>query len=144
MTEITAQNARSAPRYILDPVAFALAMVGGPVLIGLLGAPLLLIPSFAVIIGGIPYLVIGTPVLALYLRHNPPQPGKIALLAFLADAAVLLLVSIVASNSGDPSDTELATLALACGLVFAPLWGATTAVLYRRLRHPIYTHPCPL
>ena len=146
MTEITDKKGgrRPADRFIVDPVAFALSMVAGPVFVGLLGAPLLLVPSFAVVFGGVPYLLFGTPALLIYLRFRSPSCGEIALLAFLVNILLFALVALVAAQVHPLRYDDFLFFMFGFGCVFAPIWGATTAWLYRRWRRPFYVRSHPL
>ena len=74
MTEITAKYdgifwraARPGPRYLIDPVAFFIALFGAPLLVALLGFWAFFIPIFALVFGGPIYLLLATPALLIHL-----------------------------------------------------------------------------
>lgn len=147
MTEITAHR-RSLllpePRPIrnlIDPVAFVLAMVGGPILVTLLSFWVVFIPVVALIMGGPLFLLIGTPVLLWHLSYHPPMIDRISLLAFLTvlfASAPILPIALLWRN-----DQLLSLLMLfgGFGLIFAPVWGMATGWIYVRLRRDFYSHP---
>lgn len=142
MTEITAPKRKSLSRsrFAIDPVAFALAMVGGPVLTGFAGAPLLLIPSVATLLGGPIYLLVGVPILLLVLRYRDLSPIEFGGLALVANLTLLGLFW-AHSMSAPYAKSENQIAVLVCGLVFAPSWGLVTGMLYNRLRKPFFAQP---
>ncbi|KIC11892.1 hypothetical protein RA19_04460 [Leisingera sp. ANG-M1] len=141
MTEITARTGSPlykdvrTSRHLVDPVAFALAMAGGPLTTGLFGAPLL-IPPFAAIFGGPLYLVIGVPVMLNYMRRHRPAPGKWAQLAFLTHLVIFTPILLLALATDGNIDGPSAFLLF--GSVFAPIWGAVSGLLYRRFERDFY------
>lgn len=147
MTEITADTVsflmpRPRPTtYLIDPVAFCLAVIGGPALVALLGFWVLFIPVFALVFGGPLYLAIGVPVLLIYLSRHQATIDGISFLAFLSFATFALPAMGVIYLIG--MEREFATfLALVgFGLIFAPLWGMATGWIYLRLRRDFYAHP---
>ncbi len=131
-------------RYPIDPVAFFLAMVAGPLLIALLGFPLLLIPVFALVIGGPLYLAIGIPVLLVTLSRNRASArlfGWTALLTFTVVLGAVALVVALAPAHAFASDMSGAVILSLFGFVFAPLWGSTSGWLYTCWRRDFYSHP---
>ena len=134
--------ARAAqPSYIIDPVAFFVALIGGPLLVTAISFWLAFVPVFALGFGGPFYLLIGTPVLLWYLRRNKGDTDAIIGLAFLANLAIFALGSAATAMSGD-QDMLGATLFFAgFGMIFAPAWGWGFGFLYNRLRREFYTHP---
>ena len=71
MTEIC-EMGNTQNRYLIDPTAFFAALILAPLLVALLGFWIVLIPVVAVILGGLPYLLVGGPLLANALRKNKP------------------------------------------------------------------------
>jgi hypothetical protein len=141
MTEITAitnllHPKTTAPRQLIDPTAFTLAMVGGPLLVGVLGAPALLIPSFAALFGGPIYLAVGTPVTLFYMRRNPITPDTWAWLAFVTHIALFLPISLIAVLTN--GNFEGSSMFLWFGAIFAPLWGAVSGVVYKKFERDFY------
>ena len=147
MTEMTGKS----PRYIIDPVAFVAALVGGPLLFTAATFWLALIPVAALAVGAIPYLVVGVPVLLVHLRHPPAEVERIAttaLHAFLGLWAVV--VCAVALNMHSYADLGglgvFAGITLVFGAVFSLCWGACFGWLYRALARDFYTqtvsHSC--
>lgn len=116
-----------------DVIAFVGALVLAPIAVTALSF-LLVIPLFALVLGGPIYLIIGTPVLLWMVGRYPPKAWRFALAGFLANLALCALV--FAADRFIPSLAETSfgeNLYLALwGLVFAPIWAAAFALLYRR------------
>lgn len=130
-----------AERYLVDPVAFVLAMFGGPVLVTVLSFWLVGIPVAALILGGPLFLIIGTPVLLWHLVRHTPEVSMISLLALISVGTLFVVTAILAALF---ADYELVSVAVWYGLfggIFAPLWGAMTGWIYIRLRREVYFHP---
>ncbi|MGR3622682.1 hypothetical protein [Pseudophaeobacter sp.] len=141
MTEITAKSyilfpKTAAPTQLMDPVAFALAIVGGPLVVATIGAPLFAIPVMAVVFGGPLYLLIGIPVLLVDMRRNPVTSGRWARLAFasfiLLGLPMLFFTALIDKSLSVPG------FFLIFGSVFAPLWGAVIGYIYGRLERDFY------
>lgn len=144
MTEITENTAN--PRYIIDPVAFFGALVGGPILFTAATFWILYIPVFALAVGGIPYLLVGAPVLLIHLRYRPAQVGGIAWLAFLSFAAAWVAVTLVLllANPDELGGTfAFSVIVLAFGTFFSTCWGASFGWLYTALARDFYTAATP-
>ena len=140
MTEICEISAPQN-RYPVDPVAFFAALVLAPLLVALLGF-WLLIPVFAVVLGGLPYLLAGGPLLANGLRYNEPSFYAFAGIGLLANMATPFLVFLFYMVNSQPVDAlNAAVIYFAFGLIFAPLWSGVFAVLYRKFRRQFYSHP---
>jgi|3_EtaG_2_1085321.scaffolds.fasta_scaffold160695_1 hypothetical protein len=145
MTEITgnfASTRTAGPHHVIDPVAFFLALIGGPVLVTAISF-WLVVPVFALIIGGPLYLAVGTPVLLWRLQREVHDIFELAVLAMKAvgilTLGATLYLCLTAQEGQIPS---LLTMAL-FALVFAALWTATFGWLYRRLCRDFFTHPIP-
>jgi len=130
-------------RYIINPVAFCLALVGGPLICTALTF-WILIPIFALVLGGPVYLVVGTPVLIWYLRRNDGEPGDLAFLAFMVMAALLVLFVGFgfATSNNDILDGGLVLAAF--DLIFAPVWALFFGSIYRRYRRDFFAKPRPI
>lgn len=129
------------PRYTVDPVAFFLALIGGPLMFTLLTFWLLFIPVFALWIGGPLYLLIGVPMLLHHLGRHPCVPGDIAQLAMYG---VLLILPLSALGALAFQSIEILSGGIgmaAFGLMIAPGWGYFFAVIYKRLCRDFYAHP---
>ena len=122
------------PKLSLVPVAektpvarvrFALSLIGAPILVGLLGTPLLLIPPFAVLFGGVPYLLSAGPAFWIALRHGVTEWFKFALIALILNLIVTPVFALLIELNGD-----LAMFMVLFGMVFAPVWGAVFGWLY--------------
>ncbi|WP_299412757.1 hypothetical protein [uncultured Sulfitobacter sp.] len=129
------------PRYIIDPVAFFVALVGGPVLFTAASFWALFIPVFALALGGPVYLVIGTPLLLWYLRHHDGEPHDLAWLAFRVMVLALLLVATLAAITGDEDLFGLGMAYTGFGMIFAPAWAYFFGTLYHCLRRDFFAIP---
>lgn len=141
MTEITASSCilfpkATAPTQLVDPVAFALAIVGGPLAVATIGAPLLAIPVMAVVFGGPLYLLIGIPVLLVDMRRNPVTSGRWAMLAFTS--FILLCQPMYFFTALTDTNQSIPGFFLIFGSVFAPIWGAVSGYIYGRFERDFY------
>ncbi len=130
-------------RYIIDPVAFCLALVGGPLLFTAASFWAFFIPVFALMFGGPVYLVIGTPVLLWYLRRNDGDPSDLAFIAFMSMAIALLLAALAGAMSGDEQIIGLGLGYFGFGMIFAPAWAYFFGSIYRRYRRDFFAKPRP-
>ncbi len=132
------------PRYNIDPVAFVLAMIGGPLMFTLASFWLLLIPVGALIFGTLPYLVLGTPVLLIYLSRHPAKPWQLAILALLTLFCLSIGLSVGAMINRNNTTVDIALITLIFGSLFAPSWAACTGLIYNKLCRDLYAHPIPV
>ena len=123
---------------MIDPVAFFAALVAAPLLVTLLTFWIILVPVLALAFGGLVYLAMSVPVLLWWLGRHDAETGPIAWLAFgsnlLFSAGIYLYMLLAGVSQPEP----LALLYLVFGSVFAPLWAAVFARLYRRWRRPFF------
>ncbi|MEL0438245.1 hypothetical protein [Phycobacter sp. K97] len=143
MTEITDDVKNTEPevvakRHLVDPVAFFIAMIAGPGVIGLLGWSTLFIQA-ATLLGGPVYLVVGIPVMLVYMRRHRVAPYDWVWLALLAHVAVFLPLTLLGAASG--GRTGGLEIFLIFGCFFAPLWGGISGVLYAALERDFYKQP---
>jgi len=126
--------------YLIDPVAFFLALFGAPLLVAALGF-WAIIPVFAVPFGAPFYLIIGTPLILRSLSRRPPKAGQFAAMAFIANFATPLLywAYAIVFHTGDTP--ESAMIFFGFGAMFAPLWGGGFAMIYRLLQRDFYKTP---
>lgn len=140
---MTANDERPVP---LDPVAFALAFVGGPILASLaIASPGVLafaaegffvfplVAGAALVIGGPAYVALGLPVLLIGAHYQPLTVNRV--IGWSLYACLALIVLALLSSLVEPDLIGLISLPL-IGTVFAPLWGWSFASLYRRLARP--------
>jgi len=147
MKKIGMPNIAQAPasnRYIIDPVAFFLALICAPLMVALLGFWVIGIPVFALYFGGPAYLALGTPILLIYLRRAVGTPKGAAALAFCTVAVGLAALLIALSATSARSNIEIVAILGGFGLVIGPLWGLTFGYLYDRWRTPLSRRPLPL
>jgi hypothetical protein len=120
----------------LNPVAFAFAMVGGPLIVTLCTIWIMFIPGFALLIGGIPYLVIGTPLALLMALTGPVTAGRAALWGGMTILCIAVPTAVV-SGLMSSKDEAIGVLgmALVCA-IFATLWAATSGWIYSGMTTP--------
>jgi hypothetical protein len=132
-----------SPRYIIDPVAFFIALIGGPLVFTLATFWILFIPVFALVYGVVPYLVLGIPVLLFYLSRNPARPSSLAgigLLTLFSAAALLALGAVLTNNQ---NGLGFIAFYVGFGIFFAPAWAASFGWVYGKLCRDFYAHPVP-
>ncbi|MDE4174831.1 hypothetical protein PXK01_11740 [Phaeobacter sp. PT47_59] len=140
MTEITASQKtpfplKAANRHLVDPVAFFIAMIGGPLLLGIAGLPTIIAP-FATVMGGPVYLIVGIPVMLVYMAQHRVTPYDWAWLAFVTHLAVFLPIFLIAVLT--KGNVDGSSIYLIFGCFFAPVWGCISGVLYARLERDFY------
>ena len=117
-------------RYRVDPLAFFVALIGAPLLVTALTFWAYLIPVFALIFGAVPYLLLGTPALLVFLPRYGSGALKIALLAFCVMGAALAVVALLFAAFPANQDLQFILQLGSFGLIFAPLWGAAFGWIY--------------
>lgn len=125
-----------SPRFLVDPVAFFVALVLAPLIVGIILSPIYLVSIIAIGFGGLQYLLIGGPILFLTLTYAEPHAGRLALLAFIVNLAVSWPVAFLF-----PDPETIVALFAFFGSIFAPLWAAAFAKLYRNFRRELYSQP---
>lgn len=124
----------------LDPIAFVGALIAAPVLVALLGFWAVLIPVFALIMGGPIYLAVGAPVLLAMVTRVPLRGEVYACVAFIAQSVLVGTVAIYAALFPEANAGAWVFFAV-WGLVFAPIWAGVFALLYRRWHRPARLFP---
>lgn len=132
-----------APRYAVDPVAFARALIGAPLLIAVLGMWVAGIPVFALILGGPIYLIVGTPILLIYLHFKPGTPGGAGQLAIFTALIGSMITVLVLAAAGDVDILPTVGLLSLFAAAFALMWGVTFGKLYNRWRSDASRQPLP-
>lgn len=128
-------------RYIIDPVAFFAALIGGPLIFTALTFAIFLIPVAALFFGGPVYLVIGTPLLLWYLRGNDGDPSALAVLAFKVMFFALILVAVIAAITGDETVFGVGLWFTGFGMIFGPAWAYFFGLVYQKLRRDFFAKP---
>ncbi|MGJ8615316.1 MAG: hypothetical protein ACSHWS_00660 [Sulfitobacter sp.] len=141
LADFLARPRKLGPRYIIDPVAFFLALIGGPLLFTLATFWMLFIPVMALGLGGFPYLIFGTPVLLIYLSRHPAKPLQLAGLALLTLFCLSICLSIGAAILQDEAVFALIPFILIFGAIFASAWAASFGWVYNKLCRDFYTQP---
>ncbi|MFL4470247.1 hypothetical protein ACERZ8_10305 [Tateyamaria armeniaca] len=130
-------------RYAIDPIAFFFALICAPLLVALMFFWVAGIPVFALILGGPFYLVLGTPILLiyLYLRQGTPE-GAAGLAALTVAIATPLYIGFMWFEASwfDPGGLVFLSGA---GVVHAAAWGLTFGKLYNRWRSDVSRRPLP-
>lgn len=129
------------PRYIIDPVAFFAALIGGPLLFTGLTFAAFFVPIAALIFGGPMYLIIGTPLLLWYLRSNDGDPNALALLAFKVMAFSLMLVALIAAVTSDKQVFGVGLWFTGFGMIFGPAWAYFFGLVYQYMRRDFFAKP---
>lgn len=112
--------------------AFFLALIGAPLVTAAGGFWLFLVPVFAVPFGAAAWLVLGTPTLMWFLSRHPNSTAYIPAVALAGHLLSLCAYGALSRLSG--ADVLPATQVYGIlGALFAPLWGAAFAMLYRKL-----------
>ena len=114
---------RSRPPASPNTIRLFAALVVGPILFTV-ATFYLVVPIFALVMGGPLYLGLGFPVLLVTLRHAPPHYETFL---FSAVATVVCLALVV--STWDPA---LVGDMVGFSLAFAALWSMTSCALYRR------------
>lgn len=148
MTETTENFVTKPPpvprvRYIIDPVAFFVALIGAPLVVAAAGFWAAFVPVIAVAFGGPVYLIVGLPVLLFWLSRRPADSGEIAGLALASLAAGLAITALIGLALGSKDVTGVLAFFGGFGVVFAPLWGACFGWLYNLMCRDFYLHPIP-
>jgi len=146
MTETTAKFSilmprPPAPRYVIDPVAFFAALIGGPLMITALTFWIVGIPVAALILGGPVYLVVGTPLLLWHLRRNVGKGDDIAVLALVSVAVPCGAHALLGAFLDEGEFIGIAAFFGFFGIIFAPAWAGGFAFIYNRLRSDFSRRP---
>lgn len=128
-------------RYIIDPVAFFAALIGGPLIFTALTFAAFFIPVAALLFGGPMYLIVGTPLLLWYLRSNDGDPDALALLAFKVMVFAFILVLCIAALTGEEGLFGVGMWFTGFGMIFGPAWAYSFGRVYRYLRRDFFAKP---
>ena len=123
---------------LIDPVAFFVALFGGPILVTLAGFWVAFIPVAALYIGAVPYLVLGTPLLLIYLPRYSKLANNIGVFAMTVSALAALPFSAVLAVWNGPDIIGVLVFFVAFALIFALLWGSAFGWIYNKLERPFY------
>jgi hypothetical protein len=132
-----------ALRHPVDPVAFIVALIGAPLLVAALGFWMLLIPVAAVLYGGIPYLLIGGPMLFLSLQRYEATTTTFEKIGYYAMTLTLVAFPVFGLVFGmtwiDIGSFNLYLVPF--GYLFAPIWCQVFGNLYIRFRREPHVTP---
>lgn len=123
------------PRCSVSPSAFVGALILAPIVVTALTF-WTVIGFFALFLGAIPYLLVGTPVLLWAVGHVHPEFSNYAKLGLISNiAAGLAYIAVFSSSVGIETAMEQAGFLFGFGLIFAPLYAGAFGSLYARF-HP--------
>jgi hypothetical protein len=117
----------------IHPIAFVFSLILAPIMVAALFFWVALIPVFALILGAIPYLIFGGPVLLWMVTHTRITflgcafGGLFAQALFVISAAIGLKIGLATGLT--PNENTLQFLAL-WGIPFSAAWCGTFAMLY--------------
>lgn len=120
---------------ILDPIAFAVALILAPITVTALTC-WLWIPIFALFYGALPYLAFGGPVFMWMVTRFPTRFVTFALGGLLGHALFVGCFALwAAANPG--RDADMLGFYALWGIPFAMLWGGAFALFYRGFYRPL-------
>lgn len=117
------------PRQTIHLPGFFLSLVWAPLFVTLVTC-WLIVPVFALVLGGPLYLALGTPALLWLLSRRRYSAGEIACFAFAVHLLACLLALAFALATQDDNLRRLAATYLMFGALFAPLWGLAFGWFY--------------
>jgi hypothetical protein len=115
---------------VLDPIAFAGALVLAPLLIAALFFWIFLIPVAALFFGTIPYLVFATPVLLWMVTRYPVKKTLFSVGGLFAHFLFVICL-VLWQQVGERVPPEMTAFLALWGVPFAAAWCAAFAGLYR-------------
>lgn len=128
MTEIPEKYIN--PRYAVHPTAFFLALIGAPLVVTL-ATFWTVIGLFALPLGIIPYLVIGTPILLWAVGRVEPGFWRYAFLGFAGNMVMAVIgIVVLTPPFGSSANQETFIFMTGFGMIFAPLYAGTFGALY--------------
>ncbi|MCU0800862.1 MAG: hypothetical protein MUD11_03655 [Rhodobacteraceae bacterium] len=114
----------------LHIVAFVLAMPGGPLLVTALTFWMAYIPVYAVLIGGLPYLVIGTPMALLMALWGPVTVERALQWSGLTILCLTAATALVVLAIGGGEGLGLVLIVGLVSAIFGMGWAAASGWLY--------------
>ncbi len=91
------------------------------------------LPAVTMIAGSVPYLILGAPIIWHHAKRAYPNKRTLAKAGAVTNLCLTIVIGVGALILA-PEDTGGAVaLFLFVGTPFAALWGATVAVVYKRL-----------
>ncbi len=117
-------------RHRIDFGAFFYALIIAPISVAVLGFWILLIPVMALIIGGLPYLVIGGPIMAIFLQYQKPTIAGFALLGAAGNIAAYAVARMALSAGYITTYASQIDFVFKWGMIFSPIWTGVFAYIY--------------
>ena len=142
MTEKTAIKkilgvGKPGPRYLIDPRAFIVALIGSPILVTVL-LFWLFVPIFALALGGPVYILLATPVMLWWLGRHRPGFWAPAVLGLLSNLAVVGGMYLAILTGFAEELNSFAGFYLIFGSIFAPIWAGVFGILYQAMPRPAF------
>ncbi|SLN53788.1 hypothetical protein [Pseudooctadecabacter jejudonensis] len=125
---------------MVDPTAFFLAVIGAPLLVTL-ATFWLVVPPFALVMGGPVYLIFAIPVLLWDIPRHEPTFARLAWLGFGAAMVVAALMALFGRILPASGLDQAAALYAIMGAIIGPLWGGFAAPLYLKFRRASCAQP---
>lgn len=141
ISELFLWPSQTPAKTLVDPWAFAVALIAGPLIPGILGAPLFLVPTVGVFLGGLPYLIIGAPILWAMIRRGRDHFARMGFLLNAIGGAFVVAAYFLLTWLSQDMDRALDTLVPAAmlwalAMVHGALWCSIFGQIYARLRNP--------
>ena len=127
---MTEKIVNSDVRYAVPAIAFVASLIAAPLLVTALTF-WAIVPIYALIIGGPLFVVIGGPVLWVYLRHFEPRYLPIMLIAVAVQMPTAAILGLFAVIVGENNLAQSFPMLVPIACLFAALWSATFTALYR-------------
>lgn len=132
-------------RHPIDWWAFGLGMVATPLLIGVLGLPLV-VPTIAVILGLPAQLLLGGPAAWWAITRGgwsgaKPGYGTLVLWSLIANCGVIPVGLLLTLAPGNSEVGEILFPYFACGLIVAPIEALLFTAIYRATMRPVAELP---
>lgn len=128
-------------RYLVDPVAFSVALIGGPLFVTAVSFWLLFIPVLALIIGGPFYVLVGGPMVLAHLHRHRGSQSSIIWLACRTIIIVSILGMLACVLAGHPDAVYAIILLSFPAMIFGFLWAWAFGWIYFNLRRAFYARP---
>ena len=123
-------SANTEARPLLDPIAFAGALVLAPLAFAAMTFWVLFIPVAAIYFGAIPYLVFGGPVFLWMVTRYQPDFGTFAIGGLLAHSLFVISFALWSGVQTAIHQDTIAFMGL-WGIPFCLGWGGTFGWMYR-------------
>jgi hypothetical protein len=131
------------PNTALHIGPFLVAMVAGPLLVTVCTFWLMYIPVYALIFGGIPYLVIGLPIAVLMSRTGPVNVERALAWSGLTIVIITAVATLPAAILGEQDSVWFVLAFGGVSIIFGAAWAATSAWVYGQMTRAPATNTLP-